>query len=63
MGRNEGKNGMDKIESILNEMSLEDKIALCSGANFWETKKMEPCSCATVPTACASRKTARICWE
>ena len=41
MGRNEGKNGMDKIESILNEMSLEDKIALCSGASFWETKKFD----------------------
>ena len=29
------------IEKILNQMTLEDKIALCSGANFWETKKYE----------------------
>ncbi len=29
------------IEMILNQMTLEDKIALCSGANFWETKKYE----------------------
>ena len=26
------------IEKILGQMSLEDKIALCSGASFWETK-------------------------
>ena len=29
------------IEKILNQMTLEDKIALCSGANFWQTKKYE----------------------
>ena len=29
------------IEKILNQMTLEDKIALCSGENFWETKKYE----------------------
>ena len=28
-------------EKILNMMTLEDKIALCSGENFWETKKYE----------------------
>ena len=27
------------IETILQQMTLEDKIALCSGANFWETKE------------------------
>lgn len=27
------------IEQILKQMTLEDKIALCSGENFWETKK------------------------
>jgi beta-glucosidase len=32
---------MDKIEQILDKMSLEDKIALCSGASFWETKRYE----------------------
>ena len=30
-----------EIEKILNQMTLEDKIALCSGANFWQTKKYE----------------------
>lgn len=29
------------IEKILQQMTLEDKIALCSGANFWQTKKYE----------------------
>ena len=29
------------IEKILRQMTLEDKIALCSGENFWETKKYE----------------------
>lgn len=29
------------IEEILKNMTLEDKTALCSGANFWETKKFE----------------------
>ena len=29
------------IEEILQQMTLEDKIALCSGENFWETKKYE----------------------
>lgn len=30
-----------EIEKILNQMTLDDKIALCSGANFWQTKKYE----------------------
>lgn len=29
------------IEKILRQMTLEDKIAFCSGENFWETKKYE----------------------
>ena len=29
------------IEKILSQMTLEDKIALCEGANFWETKAFE----------------------
>lgn len=29
------------IEKILRQMTTEDKIALCSGENFWETKKYE----------------------
>lgn len=29
------------IEKILQQMTLEDKVALCSGENFWETKKYE----------------------
>ena len=27
------------IEKILSEMSLEDKIALCEGADFWQTRR------------------------
>lgn len=30
-----------KIDDILKQMTLEDKIALCSGASFWATKKYE----------------------
>lgn len=29
------------IEKILSQMTLEEKIALCSGADFWHTKAME----------------------
>ncbi len=29
------------IEKILQQMTQEDRIALCSGENFWETKKYE----------------------
>ncbi len=29
------------VESILRQMTLEDKIALCSGKDFWETKSFE----------------------
>ena len=29
------------IETILQQMTPEDKISLCSGENFWETKKYE----------------------
>ncbi len=29
------------VEAILDKMSLKDKIALCSGASFWETKEMK----------------------
>ena len=29
------------MEKILSQMTLEDKIALCEGANFWETKTFE----------------------
>jgi beta-glucosidase len=32
---------MDRADEILMKMTLEDKIALCSGASFWETKKYE----------------------
>ncbi len=28
------------IDAILEKMTLEEKIALCSGANFWQTKEM-----------------------
>ncbi len=29
------------IDAILEQITLQDKIALCSGANFWQTKAME----------------------
>lgn len=29
------------IENVIGKMTLEDKIALCSGASFWETKTYE----------------------
>ena len=29
------------IKKIISQMSLEDKISLCEGANFWETKAYE----------------------
>ncbi len=29
------------IDAILEKMTLKEKIALCSGANFWQTKSME----------------------
>ena len=29
------------IDSILRQMTLEDKIALCSGKDFWETMAFE----------------------
>ena len=29
------------IEKIISQMSLEDKIAFCEGASFWETKAFE----------------------
>ena len=32
---------MKDIQAIIKSMTLEDKIALCSGANFWETKAYE----------------------
>ena len=30
----------EEIEEILSRMTLEDKIAYCTGANFWESKAM-----------------------
>lgn len=32
---------MDNIEKILSAMTLEDKVALCEGADFWQTRAME----------------------
>ena len=31
----------ERIQKILSRMSLEDKIALCNGADFWHSKAME----------------------
>jgi len=30
-----------QIDAILEKMTLKEKIALCSGANFWQTKAMD----------------------
>lgn len=32
---------MDKIKQIISEMTLEEKAAMCSGANHWFTKPLE----------------------
>ena len=32
---------MDNIKDVIRKMTLEDKIKLCSGANFWESERME----------------------
>lgn len=32
---------MDNIKEIMEKMTLEDKIKLCSGAGFWKSEKME----------------------
>ncbi|MGN1192412.1 MAG: glycoside hydrolase family 3 C-terminal domain-containing protein [Dorea sp.] len=32
---------MSQMKEIIKNMTLEDKINLCSGASFWETEKME----------------------
>lgn len=32
---------MDDIDEILSEMTLEEKVQLCSGADFWHTKAVE----------------------
>ena len=31
----------DKVETILRQLTLEEKIALCEGVSFWETKAIE----------------------
>jgi len=36
------------IEKIISQMSLEDKIALCEGKNFWETRAFEKYSIPTM---------------
>ena len=30
------------LETILSQMTLEDKIAFCTGKNFWQTKEFKP---------------------
>ncbi len=32
---------MNEIKEVIAKMTLEDKIKLCSGANFWESESME----------------------
>ena len=30
-----------KVQDILSKMTLEEKISLCNGADFWHSKAME----------------------
>ena len=30
-----------KTKNIIDKMSLEDKVKLCSGADFWNTEEMD----------------------
>lgn len=32
---------MDRIDEIINRMSIEDKVSFCTGKNFWQTKDFE----------------------
>ena len=36
----------EEVKTILNELSLEEKMALCSGKDFWHT---EAVNCAELP--------------
>ena len=56
------------IEEIISRMTLEDKIALCSGESFWETKKYEKyefhrflCATDLMDSENRSVKMAQIC--
>ena len=40
---------MNDIKTILAAMTIEDKIALCSGADFWQTKAFEKYAGGKVP--------------
>ena len=33
------------VDEIIRRMTLEDKIALCTGADFWNTKEMTSLLC------------------
>lgn len=39
---------MKKVEEILSMLTLDEKIALCSGADFWHTEKVERLGIPTV---------------
>ena len=32
---------MHDIDKLISEMTLEEKAGLCSGADFWHTKKVD----------------------
>lgn len=38
----------ERIQNILSRMTLEDKIALCNGADFWHSKAMEQYGIAAI---------------
>lgn len=57
----------EKIKDLIAKMTLEEKAAMCSGADFWHTESCErlgiPASMVSDgPHGCASRMTRRIIW-
>jgi len=54
-----------KIKDLIAKMTLEEKAAMCSGADFWHTESCERLGipASMVLTVCASRMTRRIILE
>ena len=53
----------EKIKDLIAKMTLEEKAAMCSGADFWHTESCERLGIPTALTVCASRMTRRIILE
>ena len=52
------------VKKLVNELTLEEKASLCSGADFWHTKAIDRLNipAAMARTASASRKVLPIIW-